>query len=179
MTTVAIQGICGSYSEEAALLIVRRAAIVECEDFAAAFHAVLTGRTEYAVVPVENKIVGEIEGAMKIMRSGEFVVHERIPLKVEHVLAGTHDAALESIENVRSHVEALKQCRRYLSANSHWTQLIGADTASSVRQVVEMGDRTGAAIGSRRAAEIFGAKILAENVADDPDNWTAFCLVGI
>lgn len=179
MSVVAIQGVRGSYSEEAThRLMGLESEIVECVDFASTFDAVAKARAEYAVVPVENKIVGEIEGAMSILRNGGFTVHERLPLQVMHVLAGTADADLTSIKTVRSHVEALKQCRRYLSANPQWTQVIGADTASSVRRIVEENIAEHAAIGSRRAAEIYGAKIIAENIADDHDNWTTFCLIG-
>ena len=179
MTTVAIQGMAGSYSEEAThRLMGPEAEIVECDDFASTFEAVAKARAEYAVVPVENKIVGEIEGAVSILRNGGFQVHDRLPLRVIHVLAGTADADVGSIKSVRSHVEALKQCKRYLAANSEWMQVIGGDTASSVRRVVEENRPENAAIGSRRAAEIYGAKIIAENIADDHDNWTTFCLIG-
>ena len=179
MTTVAIQGVAGSYSEEAThRLMGLEAEIVECVDFAGTFDAVAKARAEYAVVPVENKIVGEIEGSMSILRSGGFKVHEHLPLRVMHVLVGTAEADLDSIKTVRSHVEALKQCKRYLSMNSSWMQVIGADTASSVRRIVEENRIENAAIGSRRAAEIYGAKIIAENIADDHDNWTTFCLIG-
>lgn len=179
MTSVAIQGVRGSYSEEAThRLMGLDAEIVECVDFTSTFEAVANARAEYAVVPVENKIVGEIEGAMSILRSGGFKIHERLPLQVMHVLAGTTCADLASIKTVRSHVEALKQCKRYLSANPKWAQVIGSDTASSVRRIVEENVVEHAAIGSRRAAEIYGAKIIAEDIADDHDNWTTFFLIG-
>ena len=178
MSIIAIQGIRGSYSEEAALDLAEGASVLECEDFAATFEAVRSGQAEYAVVPVENKIVGEIAGSVSILRSGGFREHKRIQLTVRHVLMGTSDATLDKICSVKSHIEALKQCRRYLANRPEWTQIIGADTASSVRQIIEMDDRTAATIGSRRAAEMYGAKVLAEDVADDADNWTTFCLIG-
>jgi prephenate dehydratase len=135
-------------------------------------------RAEYAVVPVQNKIVGDIDSSMSIIRTGGFHVFERLPLKVMHVLAGTTDTVIENVKTVRSHIEALKQCQGFLNTG-RWTQVIGADTASSIRRIVNENDPMNAAIGSRRAAGIYGAKILCENIADDPDNWTTFCLVGV
>ena len=178
MYIVAIQGLRGSYSEEAALILAGDGSILECGDFAITFEAVRSGRAECAVVPVENKIVGEIAGTRSILRSGGFRERERVQLKVRHVLAGTADATLGTVRRVKSHIEALKQCQRFLADRPEWTQIIGADTASSVRQIIEAGDPTAAAIGSRRAAEMYGAKVLAEDIADDPDNWTTFCLIG-
>lgn len=179
MSVVAIQGVKGSYSEEATFrLIGGDADIVECLDFSETFDAVVSQRAEYAVVPVENKIVGEIEGSMRHLRGNAFRIYERLPLKVMHVLAGTADAEIESIKTVRSHIEALKQCKRFLNAKAQWTQVIGADTASSIRRIVQEKIASNAAIGSRRAAELYGAKIIAENIADDHDNWTTFWLIG-
>ena len=177
MSKVAIQGIQGSYSEEAVRTLMGGAELLECSNFAETFNSLETGRAEYAVVPVENKIVGDITGTVSILREDRFRILDRAVLKVRHVLAGTPDSKLRQIESVRSHVEALKQCRRYLAANPKWTQVIGADTAGSVRRVVEEGNSSNAAISSRRAAQMYGAKVLAEDIADDPDNWTTFCLL--
>jgi prephenate dehydratase len=179
MSVAAIQGVRGSYSEEAThRLLGLDAEIIECVDFAATFDAVANATVEYAVIPIENKIVGEIEGSMSLLRAGAYRIFEKLPLKVMHVLAGTPDSKFELIRSVRSHVEALKQCRHFLTTSSHLTQVIGADTASSVRLIVDENITENAAIGSRRAAEIYGAKIIADNIADDHDNWTTFYLIG-
>lgn len=179
MTRVAIQGIIGSYSEEAVRqLLGDRVSIVECPDFGETFNALDRGEVDTAVVPVSNKIVGEITRSTELIKAGNFQVLEKFSLKVKHVLAGTPDSTIEGLISVRSHVEALKQCREFLNANSHLKQIIGGDTASSVRSIVDEGDATNAAIGSRRAAELYGAKILREDIADDRDNWTTFYLIG-
>jgi prephenate dehydratase len=179
MIRVAIQGINGSYSEEAAhLLLGADASIVECRDFETTFDAVRRGEAEGAVVPVENKIVGRIGQSTDLLEAGGFRVLDKLPLKVLHVLAGTADAKIEKLVSVRSHVEALKQCRRFLTSHPQLKQVIGADTASSIRRIVEEGHPAKAAIGSRRAAELYGATILAEGIADDEDNWTTFYLIG-
>jgi prephenate dehydratase len=179
MSTVAIQGVVGSYSEEATRrLLESDAEIVECLNFRATFDAVLRDVADYAVVPVENKIVGEIAGSMSILRKEEFRIFERLLLRVKHVLCGTPDSLLANVRSVRSHTEALKQCKKFLSVNGLMRPVIGADTASSVRRIIEENDSKNAAIGSRRASELYGAKILAENIADDEDNWTTFYLIG-
>lgn len=179
MTRVAIQGVIGSYSEEAVREIFgREATIVECLDFSETFAAVRSGQADNALVPVENKIVGDIAEPIRLLNSGAFQIYERLELKVRHVLAGTPDASISGLATVRSHTEALKQCRRFFATNHHLMQVIGSDTASSVKRIVEQGDPANGAIGSRRAAKIYGAKILAENIADDIDNWTTFYLIG-
>lgn len=179
MTRVSIQGVSGSYSEEAVrILFGENAEIVECRDFARAFSAVTLGDADHAVVPVANKIVGEIEQSAQLLKDGAFRILESLSLRVQHVLAGTPDASVGQLESVRSHVEALKQCQKFLIANPKLTPIVGTDTASSARRIVKEADPVRSAICSRRAAEIYGAKILRENIADDIDNWTTFYLIG-
>ena len=176
---VAIQGITGSYSDEAArTLFGDDVAILECDDFESAFSAVQQREAQHAVIPIENKIVGEITTPAELLRLGKYRVCDKLPLKVQHVLAGTSEAELSNLRSIRSHVEALRQCRRFLRSNDHLTQIVAADTASAVRQIVADADPAHAAICSRRAADIYGAKILVESIADDPDNWTTFYVIG-
>lgn len=179
MSVVAIQGVRGSYSEEATLRIMGEGTeILECISFADTFVAIDSKLAEYAVLPVRNKIVGDIETPINLLRNSGLRVLDQLPLQVRHVLAGTQDAEFEQLTSVRSHIEALKQCAKFLSAHPHLTQLIGADTASSIRGIANGGIAEHGAIGSRRAAEIYGAKVLRENFADDNDNWTTFYLIG-
>ena len=179
MSLIAIQGVRGSYSEEATLALCgKSAAILECTDFTETFQSLLENKANYAVIPFVNKIVGEIEAPNRLFRKHNLQIYEKLELKVRHVLVGTSDARIENLKTVRSHVEALKQCRKYLSKQLQLQQIIGADTASSIRRIVEENNGGNAAIGSRRAAEIYGAKILKENIADDSDNWTTFYLIG-
>lgn len=179
MTSVAIQGIKGSYSEEAAFTLVGDAAeIVECVTFEETFERLRTKTVELAVVPVENRIVGEIRSTAELLRQSGAKVMNELPLPIRHVLAGTQNAEFETLKSVRSHIEALKQCQQFFTRNPHLEQVIGADTAESVRRIVEENKPTIAAIGSRRAAEMYGAKILYENVADNDENWTKFYLIG-
>lgn len=179
MSLAAIQGVKGSYSEEATHRILGAdAEIIECVDFESTFRAAVSRKAEFAVVPVRNKIVGEIEATMSLIRHSSLRILDELPLQVCHVLAGTSGASLNGLKTVRSHVEALKQCRRFLSAHTGLTQMVGADTASSIRRIVDEGVAENAAIGSRRAAEMYGAKILAEDIADDLENWTTFYLLG-
>jgi prephenate dehydratase len=179
MRRIAIQGVAGSYSEEATReLFGADVTIVECSDFEHAFSALRLGNAELAVIPVENKLVGEIQGTASLLRSNQFKVLETLTLDVRHVLAGTHESELDELLSVRSHVEALKQCRSFLERYPAIIQEIGADTASSVRRVVRDGDRTKGAICSRRAADMYGAKVLCDEVADDKDNWTVFYAIG-
>jgi prephenate dehydratase len=178
MKKVAIQGIEGSYSESAAREIVGAdAEILCCRNFEQTFDTLVAGTAFYAVVPLKNKILGFIEKPLELLNKSDLRVLSELPLEIRHVLIGTPDTDFERVESVESHAEALKQCRNFLSENPRIRQIVGDDTASSVKKIVAEKDAGRAAIGSRRAAEIYGGKILKENIADDAENVTWFYLL--
>jgi 3-deoxy-7-phosphoheptulonate synthase len=132
MKKVAIQGIVGSYSEEAARKIVgEKAEILCCANFALTFETLLSGRAFYAVVPLKNKIVGFIQTPLELLNNSDLRVLDEHPLEVRHVLIGTADARFENLGTVESHPEALKQCRRFFRENKQIEEIGGSDTASS------------------------------------------------
>ena len=179
MKTAAIQGIKGSYSEEAAVsLLGAGVRLEECKSFGSAMQMLESGAAEFAVLPVENSIIGRIAMSADLAEcSGRNILDELI-LPVNHVLAGTIDAEMSQIASVFSHPAALLQCSRFFELNSRVRRIKGSDTASSIRAVTRNGDRSAAAIGSRRAAEMYGAKVILEDVADAAENWTKFYLIG-
>ena len=175
MTTVAIQGIVGSFSEEAALnMCGMNTQIVEFGNFRYAVDAVAAGRTNLAVLPIENRIVGIIEPVEELLRNGKLTIVRRFRLAIDHVLIGGTGTRLEDQKSVVSHPIALSQCSRFLMANSHLRAVVGSDTAASVRDVIGSSDEQRSAIGSRRAADIYGGEILQENISDQRENWTDF-----
>lgn len=179
MSLIAIQGIRGSYSEEAVeKMFGAEAQIFECLDFEQTFSAVLQGEVDYAVVPLKNKIVGEIKSATAALSKTDLKILEEVALKIQHVLIGAKSAKFSKLQTICSHEEALKQCRNFLSKHANLQISIGSDTASCVKKVIEEDNAKKAAIGSRRAAEIYGGKILRENISDDTKNVTTFYLIG-
>lgn len=177
MPKIAIQGIRGSYSEEAALKFFDAAEILCCSDFEQTFEAVSSNRSAYAVVPFKNKIVGEIEKPLLLLKSGEFRILDETALEIRHVLIGTAKAKFDELKLVESHPEALKQCRRFLLENKQIQAFAGCDTASSVKKITEAGKSERSAIGSLRAAKIYGGRVLREKIADDEQNVTWFYLL--
>ena len=73
-------------------------------------------------------------------------------------------------------MHALGQCRkiiRKLGLKAH----VAGDTAGSAREVAEWKDPTRASLSPRMAADIYGLKILAEDVEDEAHNTTRFVIL--
>lgn len=179
MRSIAIQGTIGSYSEEAAIaLFGSDVKIKGFRSFFETFQALLMNAADYAVIPVRNTIIGEISSATSLYSQTDLDVLDEFPLEIRHVLVGTENACFDEIRSVRSHVAALKQCAGFFEKHQHIERIVGADTASSIRRIVSDGMNEMAAIGSPRAAAIFGGKILSEGISDQTNNQTTFHVIG-
>lgn len=179
MTKAAIQGIRGSYSEEAASKYFGDdVEIAECISFDEALGSARAGLADFAVIPQRNSIIGDIRSTADLLKKCGMRRIDEINIEIEHVLAGTQDSSIENITSVYSHIEALRQCSAFFASNPHLSQFPGSDTASSVRAIVTQGVNAKAAICSKRAVDIYGARILNQHVGDARNNRTTFAIIG-
>ncbi len=175
---VVYQGEPGCYSEEAAVgFFGPEVSSRGLAWFPDVFAALERGEADYAVLPVENSSTGSIRQGYDLLAQYNYYVVGECQVKVEHCLMALPGAALEDIQAVYSHEQGLMQCERYLDAHWGWRRVPTLDTAGSAKQVAESGDRTAAAICSRRAAQIYGLHILAEGVNYNAMNHTRFVVV--
>ena len=142
-----------------------------------AMEAVVEGRADYAVLPIENTTAGIVADIYDLLTEYELsIVGEQI-IRPEHVLLGLPDAELEDIRQVCSHPQALSQCGKYLESHPDWKKKEMENTAGSAKKIKEDNDKTQAAIASRQAGELYGLKILAENICYNGQNATRFVIV--
>lgn len=174
---IAIQGEHGSFSHEAALKLVPRAEIMPCALSAEVFAALAAGQTDGAVIPIENSLAGSVSEHFDLLLSHDVKAVQETLLRIRHNLIAVPGVALEEIDRVYSHPVALAQCRRFLAGHPRMKALAFYDTAGSVKQIMETGDRRTAAIASEAAARQFGAQILQSGIEDNPENFTRFFLV--
>ena len=80
--------------------------------------------------------------------------------RVEHCLVALPGATLKTIKSVKSHVQALAQCRNFLKKH-RFEPLVHGDTAGAAREIAEIGDKSVGAIASSLAARIYDLKVLA------------------
>jgi len=147
-----------------------------CPTFEDALEALSEGRAGLAMIPVDNSIAGRVADIHHLLPdSGLHIVGEHF-LPIHFQLMGVPGATLESVRTVRSHVQALGQCRRLLRQH-RWTAVVAEDTAGSAREVAELGDPGVVALAPRAAAALYGLQILAEDVEDEHHNTTRFLVL--
>lgn len=175
---VAFQGEPGAFSEEAALqLLGPKVRAVPRPTFDLAFRAIADGLADALLAPVENSLAGSVVRVYDLLLESDLTIVGETILPIEHHVIGCPGAALDAIHTVASHPMALAQCERFFLKHPKVKRLPAEDTAGSVREVLAAGDKSRAAIAGRRAAEHYGGVILAENVQDNPENYTRFVLL--
>ncbi|MFC0588830.1 prephenate dehydratase [Novosphingobium aquiterrae] len=144
-----------------------------CFSFEDALDAVKDGRAARAVIPIENSQHGRVADIHFLLpESGLHIVGEHF-MPIRHALMALGDGPFTA---AYSHPQALGQSRQFLRQRGI-VPLAYADTAGAAAFVAESGDTTIAAIAPRIAAELYGLKIIADNVEDAADNMTRFVVL--
>jgi prephenate dehydratase len=172
---VAFQGEKGAYSEDACFKYFGNESKTKpFPDFKSVFEAVEQDDVTHAVVPVENSIEGSVTQVNDLLLDHDLTVTGEVIVPVKHCLMVHPDADIGTIVEVSSHPQALGQCRKFLQNYPQWRQIPAYDTAGSARMVAESGRTDMAAIASRRAASVYGLKILKEDIQSEVVNYTRF-----
>jgi prephenate dehydratase len=175
---VAFQGERGAFSEDAARqLLGPNIETCPCRTFDEMFGAVASGEANCAVAPIENSLAGSVHKNYDLLMEHNLTIIGETNVRIAHNLIGLSGVALAEIRQAHSHPVALAQCERFFRNNPQIEARPAYDTAGSVRTVIENGDRSQAAIAGATAARIYGAQIIAENIEDNPKNFTRFLLL--
>lgn len=176
---IVYQGVEGAYAHEAALQYFGEGAdAYHVSSWREAMEEVKCKRADYAVLPIENSTAGSVTQVYDLLMEYDNYIVGELLLKVEHALIGLSKAELSDIKKVYSHPQALMQSEGYLYQHKDWQQISVSNTAVSAKKVLEDKDVTQAAIASKRAAKIYGLKILEEDIQDNDLNTTRFVVVG-
>lgn len=177
--TVGYQGVPGSYGEQAALEYFGEKTFRRYETFEKVMKALSAGEVHYGILPIENSSTGGIIEVYDLLRKyGTYIVGEH-KLKVEHCLLGLPGTCTGDIQEVFSHPEGLAQSREFLGQHEKWQQQTCLNTAAAAQMIAEGGDKTKAAIASRRCAELYGLEVLTRGVNFNKNNYTRFIVVSM
>jgi len=168
----------GTYSEQAARDWDSDAILVPVDSIPSVASSVVSGDADEGVVPIENSIEGGVTFTLDLLiHDSNLSICGETVVTINQCLMAQTQIELEGIKIVMSHPQSLGQCREFLRENLSKAELIASLSNSvAVREMMES-DGSTAAISSKRAAEIYGAEILMENVEDRPNNETRFVIL--
>ena len=176
MIKVAFQGERGAFSEDAVAAFFKDAELYAHQSFRDVFQVVASDEVAFGVVPVENSQAGSINETYDLLLSYPLKIFGEINLRISHYLMAIPGTNLDEVKVVYSHPQALAQCDEFLR-NLQIDIVPTYNTAGSAKKVKEDGLKGYAAVASKRAAQIYGLDVLAEEIETNPNNYTKFFVI--
>jgi chorismate mutase/prephenate dehydratase len=166
----------GSFSHTAAMLKFGQSVEYEpLADIRSIFDEIGKGHCDLGIVPIENSIGGGVIETLDALIDSDARVCSEVLMAIHHNLLA--NCSLQEIGKIYSKPEVFAQCRNWLSATFKEAQTVPvASTAKAAQLAAE--EPAAAAIGSKIAAELYGLKIVCENIEDLANNITRFLVVG-
>jgi len=168
-------GPAGSFSHTASMLKFGQSVEYEpLADITSIFDEVSKGHCDLGLAPVENTMGGGVIETLDALIDSNVKVCAEVLMAIHHSLLG--NCSLEEIEKIYSKPEVFAQCRNWLSATFKEAQTVPVASTARAAQMAADEPRA-AAIGSSVAAEIYGLRIICENIEDIANNITRFLVI--
>jgi prephenate dehydratase len=179
MKKIAIQGIAGSFHEDAARRYFEdEVEVVECKSFTSVCNLIDTDQVNIAVMAIENSIAGSLLNNYALIRDYHLKIIGEIYIHIQMNLMANSGVKKSDIQTIYSHPIAIKQCAEYLEAYFPDAKIIeNQDTAASGKLVHDENLKNAAAIGNQRTAELYDLNIIESGIETNKKNYTRFLIL--
>nr|WP_319570745.1 prephenate dehydratase [uncultured Draconibacterium sp.] len=176
MKRIAIQGIAGSFHEDAARRYFdEEIEVVECKTFTTVCEMIDNDQVDYAVMAIENSIAGSLLNNYQLIRDYHLRIIGEIYIHIQMNLLVNEGVKTGDIKDIHSHPIALRQCMEYIEHNYPNAQLHEKlDTAASSKLVADKNLKDAASIANLRSAELYGLSVLDTGIETNKKNYTRF-----
>ncbi|MBF7091233.1 prephenate dehydratase [Flavobacterium sp. ALJ2] len=177
-TKIAIQGIKGSFHHQVVNeYFVENVDIDECLSFEELIDSVLSGKSDQAVMAIENSIAGPIIPNYALIDKNNLHIIGEHYLNISQNLMALKGQKIEDITEVHSHPMALLQCMDFLKKYPNIKLVEDKDTAETARRIQQKQLRGIAAIASKTASVMYDLEILAPEIQTIKNNMTRFVII--
>lgn len=173
---VACQGIEGAYSHISANLLFKEPDIQFYATFEQVAKAVSLGTAEFGMLPIENSTAGAVSQVVELICQYNCYINTLVTIPINHCLCSVEGATIDSITQVHSHPQALRQADEFIK-NKDIKPVTESNTAVSARLIKQLNDPTKACICSSLSCEIYGLKLLKAGVQNQKENYTRFVCI--
>jgi prephenate dehydratase len=177
-TKIAIQGIKGSFHHQVVNeYFPKDVEIDECLSFEELIDSLVTGKSDQAVMAIENSIAGPIIPNYALIDKNNLHIIGEHYLDIHQNLMALKGQKIDDIQEVHSHPMALLQCMEFLKTHPNIKLVEDKDTAETARRIHEKQLKGIAAIASKAAAELYDLEILAPEIQTINNNMTRFVII--
>jgi len=180
MKRVAIQGIAGSFHEDAARNYFgdEEIEVVECRSFQNVCELIDTDKVEIAVMAIENSIAGSLLQNYSLIRNYHLRIIGEIYIHIQMNLMVLPGVKRKDIREIYSHPVSFLQCNEYLEKyfpNVERKEL--GDNAKVARLISNEKINYAAAISNLRSAELYGLQVIDKGIETIKKNYTRFWIL--
>ena len=164
-----------SFSHTAAMLKFGQSVEYEpLTDILSIFDEVSRGHCDLGLVPIENTSGGGVIETLDALIDSDVKICAEVLMAIHHNLLA--NCSLEEIERIYSKPEIFTQCRKWLSATFKEAKTVAVASSARAAQMAAA-ESCAAAVGSSAAAELYGLRIVCENIEDITNNVTRFLVI--
>jgi prephenate dehydrogenase len=186
--TIGIQGGKGSFNDEAVQYYLKHSDIGDAdirylytsERVLAALHA---GEIDRGLFAIHNSVGGMVGESVEAMARYKFSIVEEFAIIIAHALMIRDDAKYEEITSVMAHPQVFAQCKSTLARKYPHLELTSGkgeliDHANVAKQLgAHKLPKNVATMGSKVLADLYGLKIVEDNLQDAKENYTSFLMI--
>ncbi len=174
---IAFQGSYGANSNLACIKYYENFSAQAFANFKDVFLAVENGDVQYGMIPLENSYAGRVSEIHDLLQRHNVSIVAEHFFPISHNLVGLKNADITDITEVFSHPQALMQCQNNLQQLKVVVSE-SSNTAKAAEYIALANDKSKGAICSKLASELYGLKVLKENMQDlNNDNITIFIVI--
>ena len=164
----------GTFSHRATIKIFPESRLIPFTTIRNIFEAVNNQDIDLGIVPVENTTGGIVFETINNLIEYPLKVSGSFNIRIQHYLMGRVKDK-NKLKTIRSHQQALSQCKNWLQTNLPKVKLENAD--STIAPILKTKDKTVGFITPSIAASIYNLNILAKNIEDSKENITKFYII--
>lgn len=138
------------------------------------FEALLNHEVDLGIVPIQNTIGGLVSETLQSFIEFPVYTLGSFKIPIHHCLL-SRAKKLKEIKIVKSHPQALSQCRIWLEKNL--SNVIKEPTSSTISPILENLSKNTGFIAPFESRKIFKLNVLAKNIEDTKENFTRFFLI--
>lgn len=180
MKRIAIQGIAGSFHEDAAIKYFgdEEIEVVECRSFKHVCELIDTDKVDIAVMAIENSIAGSLLQNYSLIRDYHLRIIGEIYIHIQMNLMVLPGVKRKDIKEIYSHPVSFMQCNEYLEKyfpKAERKEL--GDNAKVAKLISDEKITYAAAISNLRSSELYGLQVIDKGIETNKKNYTRFLIL--
>lgn len=175
---IAIQGIKGSFHHQVSQEYYdQNVSVDECLSFEELVESLLSGKSNQAVMAIENSIAGSIIPNYALIDKNNLHIIGEYYIDIHQNFMALKGQKIEEILEVHSHPMALLQCMEFLKKLPNIKIVEDKDTAETARRIHLNQLKGIAAIASKTASNMYDLEILVPEIQTINNNMTRFVIL--